>query len=335
MAKIVLDDVASGFNLQKINANFEAIQNEFNEKVLYRDNPVSEPNSMESSLDMNGFDLLNVATLSVSNLDISGVNFDEQIALALAAADEAEQSALDANDSLAAVQAIEASIPATIDAATAVVLAQAEAFADAADASAQDAADAQAAAEAAAASIDPDNLMHLTGNETAAGIKTFTSSPIVPDLTVGDTSTKAANAKFVTASGVKAGTIIDFAGTTAPTGYLACPFAATNISRTTYADLFAAIGTTWGVGDGSTTFGMPWFISGGSALHSNGAIGTQSVGDNLAHTHTYGPTNAVDFSFNGGGSVFWVGTVSGGNTGASGSSANFAAGSRVLKCVKF
>jgi len=51
------------------------------------------------------------------------------------------------------------------------------------------------------------------------------------------------------------GTVLDFAGATAPTGWLLCYGQA--ISRTTYAPLFAAIGTTHGAGDGSTTFNLP------------------------------------------------------------------------------
>ncbi len=51
------------------------------------------------------------------------------------------------------------------------------------------------------------------------------------------------------------GQIISYAGTTAPAGYLACDGSA--ISRTTYANLFAVIGTTYGEGDGSTTFNLP------------------------------------------------------------------------------
>ena len=46
-----------------------------------------------------------------------------------------------------------------------------------------------------------------------------------------------------------------FGGSTAPTGYLMCDGSA--VSRTTYADLFKAIGTTYGTGDGSTTFNVP------------------------------------------------------------------------------
>lgn len=51
------------------------------------------------------------------------------------------------------------------------------------------------------------------------------------------------------------GTVLDFAGATAPADWLMCYGQA--VSRTTYANLFAAIGTTYGAGDGSTTFNLP------------------------------------------------------------------------------
>lgn len=51
------------------------------------------------------------------------------------------------------------------------------------------------------------------------------------------------------------GTIIHYAGRTAPSGWLICNGA--NVSRTDYAALFAAIGTIYGAGNGSTTFGLP------------------------------------------------------------------------------
>lgn len=56
-------------------------------------------------------------------------------------------------------------------------------------------------------------------------------------------------------SGLQAGEVSYFARNTAPTGYLKANGAL--ISRTTYATLFAAIGTTFGVGDGATTFALP------------------------------------------------------------------------------
>jgi microcystin-dependent protein len=51
------------------------------------------------------------------------------------------------------------------------------------------------------------------------------------------------------------GCIQIYAGSTAPTGWLICDGSA--VSRTTYANLFAVIGTTYGSGDGSTTFNVP------------------------------------------------------------------------------
>jgi microcystin-dependent protein len=64
---------------------------------------------------------------------------------------------------------------------------------------------------------------------------------------------------LATASGAEAaiptGTLSQFAGAAAPTGWLICDGSA--ISRSTYATLFAVVGTTYGSGDGSTTFNLP------------------------------------------------------------------------------
>jgi microcystin-dependent protein len=54
---------------------------------------------------------------------------------------------------------------------------------------------------------------------------------------------------------IPVGMITDYAGSSAPSGWLLCYGQA--ISRTTYASLFAAISTTYGSGDGSTTFNVP------------------------------------------------------------------------------
>jgi len=58
-------------------------------------------------------------------------------------------------------------------------------------------------------------------------------------------------------AGTPIGTVIFYAANSAPTGFLKANGAA--ISRSTYASLFSAIGTTFGVGDGSTTFNVPDF----------------------------------------------------------------------------
>ena len=55
--------------------------------------------------------------------------------------------------------------------------------------------------------------------------------------------------------GIPTATIVPWSQSTAPTGFLECAGAA--VSRSTYAALFAVISTTYGAGDGSTTFNLP------------------------------------------------------------------------------
>lgn len=59
------------------------------------------------------------------------------------------------------------------------------------------------------------------------------------------------------ATGLPAGTIVQWAGATAPANWLICDGSA--VSRSQYQSLFAIIGTTYGSGDGSTTFNLPNF----------------------------------------------------------------------------
>ncbi|HQT25675.1 MAG TPA: phage tail protein [Burkholderiales bacterium] len=126
-----------------------------------------------------------------------------------------------------------------------------------------------------------------------------------------------ADARYLLA---KPGAIITFAGSTIPSGYLQIPTAATNISRTTYAALFAEIGTIWGAGDGSTTFGLPYIPTGYTLAQATLAL--QSVGQVIAHTHSI-PLGITSSPYN-----TTSGTANGAATGATGStggSANLAA----------
>lgn len=91
---------------------------------------------------------------------------------------------------------------------------------------------------------------------------------------------------------VPAGTVHTFAGAIAglPSGYLLADGSA--ISRTTYADLFAAVSTTYGVGDGSTTFNIPdlrgEFIRGldnSRGIDTGRALGSAQADMFEAHTH--------------------------------------------------
>ena len=90
-----------------------------------------------------------------------------------------------------------------------------------------------------------------------------------------------------------AGVVITYAGSTAPEGWLLCDGSA--VSRDTYATLFGVIGTTYGSGDGSTTFNVPDLSGrvaiGPSATHLLGSTGgsetvTLQTANLPAHAHT-------------------------------------------------
>ena len=63
------------------------------------------------------------------------------------------------------------------------------------------------------------------------------------------------NGAFIGVEGIPTATIVPWTSASVPSGFLECN--GTAVSRTTYADLFAVIGTTYGAGDGSTTFNVP------------------------------------------------------------------------------
>ncbi|WP_196595315.1 phage tail protein [Pectinatus frisingensis] len=95
-------------------------------------------------------------------------------------------------------------------------------------------------------------------------------------------------------SGVPTGTINQFAGAAAPVGYLLCQGQA--VSRSTYTDLYAVIGTTYGTGDGSTTFNLPDLqdrvgVGKSSTLSTLGATGGEkthqlTANEMPAHVHS-------------------------------------------------
>lgn len=102
-----------------------------------------------------------------------------------------------------------------------------------------------------------------------------------------------------------AGAIVAYGGASAPSGWLLCDGSA--VSRSTYAGLFAVLSTTYGVGDGSTTFNVPnlqqRFPLGKAASGTGATLG--GTGGAIDHTHTNyahyhgmgtGATAAVDIS---------------------------------------
>lgn len=160
---------------------------------------------------------------------------------------------------------------------------------------------------------------------------------------------------------VKAGTVAHFAASTAPAGWLKANGAA--ISRTAYAGLFAAIGTTYGAGNGSTTFNVPdlrgEFLRGlddGRGADSGRAMGTWQDSQNRSHSHGVsdpGHSHSSGLTMmdddNGGGvygavegdnafTTWWVGTT-GSGTGiwinADGGNETRPRNVALLACIKF
>ncbi|MBA0422030.1 tail fiber protein [Stenotrophomonas maltophilia] len=88
------------------------------------------------------------------------------------------------------------------------------------------------------------------------------------------------------------GQVIMFAGKVAPSGTLLCNGAA--VSRATYAELFAAIGTLYGAGDGKTTFNLPAMGDGTVVTHTNSAdaVGGFTAGEVIRHAHTASSASA-------------------------------------------
>jgi len=109
-----------------------------------------------------------------------------------------------------------------------------------------------------------------------------------------------------TAATVPSGSVMTFAMNTAPTGWLKANGAA--VSRTTYAALFSAIGTTFGVGDGSTTFNLPdmrgrftrnWADNG--SIDSGRAFGSAQDDAFQGHRHNLRTSSGLQVGYDGGG----------------------------------
>ncbi len=106
---------------------------------------------------------------------------------------------------------------------------------------------------------------------------------------------------FRTQARIPAGLVKHFAGAAAPAGWLACD--GSTVSRTTYAALFLAIGTTYGVGDGATTFAIPdlrgEFVRGldsGRGVDTGRALGSAQAHEVVSHGHGFtGGTAAITY----------------------------------------
>jgi microcystin-dependent protein len=94
-----------------------------------------------------------------------------------------------------------------------------------------------------------------TGVISVGGIDNIVGTATVAAWTISVAGDKGATGATGSAAAMPTGVILDYSATSAPSGWLFCNGAA--VSRTTYSALFAVTGTTFGAGDGATTFNLP------------------------------------------------------------------------------
>jgi microcystin-dependent protein len=134
------------------------------------------------------------------------------------------------------------------------------------------------------------NSVTGTGSMVLSASPALTGTPTAITAAAGTNTTQIATTAFVLANGAPTGGLIMWSTGTAPSGWLLCNGAAVN--RTTYAALFAVISTTFGSGDGSTTFNLPNYTNRMPYGTTVGATGGSADAVVVSHTHT--ATSAVD-----------------------------------------
>lgn len=151
------------------------------------------------------------------------------------------------------------------------------------------------------------------------------------------------NSKHVYVNAVPAGMINYFAGPTLPVGYLECNGAA--VLRTTYAHLFAAIGTIYGAGDGSTTFNLPElrgeFVRGldnGRGVDTGRSLGSAQTDELKSHSHkapTWDGSNSGTYEVPSGGYAGYDYGAQSAPTSAIGGSETRSRNIALLACIKY
>ncbi len=128
----------------------------------------------------------------------------------------------------------------------------------------------------------------LSGGAGIAGNLHVGGAIVTPTMPTGTSNTAVATTAFVQNNSVPSGSLMMWPTASAPTGYLLCN--GTAVSRTTYAALFAVIGTTFGVGDNSTTFNLPNYTNrvpvGAGGLYAAAATGGSKDAIVVSHTHS-------------------------------------------------
>lgn len=201
MSKIVLNDVTNLSSLSVINDNFDKIEQEFQSKVHYRDNPNGEPNTFENDVDLNGNSIYNVENLTVANsFTVNGKNVEEVVDDAIAGIEQSATSAANSATAAAgsAVSAASSNTSATASAATATTKAS-EASTSATNAG-NSATAAASSATAAASSATAASGSATSASSSASTATTQASNASSSASAAATSATNAANSATASAS---------------------------------------------------------------------------------------------------------------------------------------
>jgi phage-related tail fiber protein len=168
-----------------------------------------------------------------------------------------------------------------------------------------------------------------TGGITSTGLtmttarllgRTTASTGAIEEITVGSGLSLSGGTLTASAVSILTGSVVAWTTSTAPSGYLECN--GTAVSRVTYAALYAIIGTTFGSGDGSTTFNLPdlrgEFIRGwdnGRGVDGSRSFGSAQADELEAHTHSYSTPTTSGAGYPGGSGGGFGGGYTTGSTG--------------------
>ena len=199
MSKIVLNDVTNLNALSVINDNFDKLEQELQTKVLYRDNPEGEPNTLENDVDANGNSLYNIQDLTITgSFTVNGLDIEEVITEATQGIEDnalaAENAAIAAGISAASANTSANSAAASASTATTKASDATTSESNAASSATAAASSASTASTAASTATTKASEASTSASNAATSASTATTQAGIATTKAGEAATSATNA---------------------------------------------------------------------------------------------------------------------------------------------